>query len=263
MDLGSPIGMLVAVAAILAGIMILGGNIMDFIDPASIMLVVIPPLGALFAAFPLKLMLKMPKHFGILLGKQKYDPIHYVNIMVELAEKARSQGLLALESEADNIEDPFIKNAALMIADAMDPETVEDRLYSVLDAMTLRHSQAWAIYDKGASFAPAFGMLATVISLVNMLMNLDFADAGGVASLGVNMSAALITTFYGSLMANAFFLPIATKLRGVHQKEIDCKKIVVVGILTIQKGVNPKMVKEMFLERLDPQYAAKFADGSN
>jgi len=245
---------------LVVGIIILGGDIGDFANLPSVMLTVVPTIGALFASFPLGQMAKIGKHFSVLLGRQKFDPMVYVNTMSELAEKARSQGLLSLEVEAESMEDKFIKGATLMVADATDPETVEMRLNGILDAMALRHSQAWAIYDKGASYAPAFGMCATVISLVNMLMNLNFADAGGVSSLGTNMSAALITTLYGSILANVFFFPIAAKLRVRHQAEVDCKRIVIEGILAIQQGINPKVVKEMLIERLDPKYASLAAE---
>jgi len=260
MDIGAPIAMIISLAAIVAGIIGLGGEVMDFVSPAGIALTLVPTFCSLFIAFPTKHVLSAFKHIGIILGRQKFDPLHYVNIMSELAEKARSQGLLALENEAGEIEDSFIKSAALMVADAVEPETVEDRLQASMDAMTVRHSQAWALYDRGAAFVPAFGMLATVVSLINMLANLDFSDAGGVASLGINMSAALVTTFYGSLFANIFFMPLGAKLRGRHQKEIDCKKIVLVGILAIQRGINPRVVREMLLERLDPKFAAALSD---
>lgn len=255
MNLGVPIGLLIAIASVIGGIVALGGDLGNFADVASALLVIVPTFAVIFVAFPAKAVLAMGKHMPIIMGKRSFDPLHYVNIMVELAEKARSQGLLALENEAGNIEDDFIKNAAMMVADAVEPETVEERMYAAMDAITERHQAAWAIYDRGAAYAPAFGMVATVIALINMLMGLDFADAGGVAALGVNMSAALITTAYGSLVANIFFLPLGGNLRVAHAKEIECKKIVVVGVLAIQRGVNPRVVKEMLLERLDPKFA--------
>lgn len=260
MNLGVPIGILVAFGSVLAGVFLLGGDLMDFLDPASAMLVVVPTLAVLFVAFPTKAILMMRKHFPIMMGRQNFDPLHYVNTMVELAEKARSQGLLALENEAGNIEDAFIKNAAMMVADAVEPEVVEERMTAAMDSITERHTAAWAIYDRGAAYAPAFGMCATVVALINMLMGLDFADAGGVAALGINMSAALITTLYGSLVANIIFLPLGTNLRVAHSKEIECKKIVVIAILAIQRGVNPRAVKEMLLERLDPKFAEAAAE---
>ena len=259
MDLSSPIAMIIAYALVVGGIIFLGGSVMDFANLPSVVLVIGPTLAAMVMSFPFSDVMKIPKHMKIILGGNKFDPLHYVNIMSDLAEKARAQGLLALEAEAENMDDAFVKSAVMMVADATDPETVETRLVGVIDALTMRHSIAWAIYEKGAAYAPAFGMCATVVSLVNMLQNLDFADAGGVASLGINMSAALITTLYGSLMANTMFVPTSNKLRGMHQSEVDCKNIVIEGVLAIQRGINPRVVKEMLLERLDPTIASAAA----
>jgi len=255
MDLGAPIGIIIALVAMVIGMILLGANVMTYLDLPSTMLVVVPTFAALFIGFPTSQMLSTVKHVPIILGLRKFDPIYYVNLMTELAEKARAQGLLVLESEADAIDDPFVKTAVLMVADATETEMIEDRLFGVLDSMTIRHSQAWAIYDRGAAFAPAFGMCATIVALVHMLLNLDLTDAGGADTLGISMSAALITTLYGSVLANVFFVPLGNKLRLRHQKEIDCKKIAIDGILAIQRGTNPRIVKEMLVERLDPKIA--------
>ncbi|MCL2068741.1 MAG: MotA/TolQ/ExbB proton channel family protein [Oscillospiraceae bacterium] len=237
--------------------MLLGGDLGRYLDPASAALVVGPTIGTLFMSYPAKEVLNMSKHFKIILGMQRFNPLQYVDMMSGLAEKARSQGLLALESEADQMSDEFVKNAAMMVADAMDAEIVETRLNNVLDAMTARHMQAWVLYEKGAAYAPAFGMAATLVSLINMLMELNFEDASGVASLGINMSAAMITTFYGTLLANLWFNPLVAKLKVYHKAEVDCKRIVIEGILAIQRGTNPRVVKEMLIEQIDPAVVRK------
>ena len=252
MDIGSPIALLISLGAIVVGILLLGGDMGNFLDAASAALVVVPTVGALFMSYPTRQMLKMAAHFKIILGLQKFDPIHYVNIISDLAEKARTQGLLVLESEAEKVQDDFVRRAATMVADAEEAEVVEARLTGILDSITARHAAAWAIYEKGGSYAPAFGMAATLVSLINMLMSLDFSDAGGVSSLGLNMSAAMITTFYGTLLANLWFYPLVAKLKVRHHKEIECKEIVIAGILAIQRGVNPRVVKEMLMEQIDP-----------
>ncbi|MCL2034981.1 MAG: MotA/TolQ/ExbB proton channel family protein [Oscillospiraceae bacterium] len=259
MDVFTPIALLVSLATIVVGILFLGGSMVDYLDLASALLVVVPTFGSLFAAFPIGQMLRTFKHFRIVLGMQKFDPVEYVEIISNLAEKARTQGLLVLESEAEKVEDDFVKKAAMMVADAEEAEVVEARLMGIIDATTARHAESWAIYDKGAALAPAFGMVGTLVGLINMLMNLDFSDAGGVSSLGMNMSAAMITTLYGSMFANLWFAPLGTKLRARHQIEIECKEIVVAGILAIQRGVNPRVVKEMLMEQIDPNVKIKAA----
>lgn len=260
MDLTSPLGIIISIAVIIAGIFLCGGVLTDFYDPASVMVTVVPTIACLFVAFPLKLLAKVPAHTKIILGLQKYDPADYIAQISAMSEVARVQGLIALETQANEIEDEYIKSAAMMVADGTEPEVIESRLYGMLDAMTERHGQAWAIYDKGASYGPAFGMLGTVVSLVIMLMNLNFSDAGGAEALGQSMATALITTFYGSFLANVIFIPLGQKLRSRHQDEVACKQLIVEGFLAIQKGMNPRVIKEMLVERLDPKIAAKIGE---
>lgn len=251
MDLSVFLGMFVALGMILFGIINLGGDIGNFLDLSSVLITVIPTFAALFIAFPIGQLAKVPGHIKILMGQQKYDPAYYIKTLHALSQKARTNGLLSLQEEESKINDPFLSAALGMIVDANTVEQVTDRLHGWVASITERHAQAWAIYEKGAAIAPAFGMVGTLVSLVNMLMNLNFADAGGVSSLGVNMSMAMVTTFYGSLMANVFFIPIGNKLKTYHQKEMLCKKLVIDGILSIQRGENPSYTYEMLLERID------------
>ncbi|MCL2056551.1 MAG: MotA/TolQ/ExbB proton channel family protein [Oscillospiraceae bacterium] len=256
MSLGTPVGLVLAFGVIVAGILFLGGDIGDFLDAPSLLIVVIPTFCALAMAYPIKELLAIGKHMKIAIKPPDYNPLQYVNIMTEMAQKARAQGLLALEAEVENMDDQFVKSAVMMVADATDPEIVESRLFGVVEALGERHGKVWSLYDKGAAFGPAFGMVGTLVGLVIMLMNIDFADAGGVAKLGMSMSAALITTLYGSMLANLFFAPIGAKLRSLHATEVNCKEIVIEGVLAIQRGINPRVVKEMLLERLAPAIAA-------
>lgn len=250
MDFSAIIGIIVCFGMIAFGILNLGGDIMNFLNLPSVAITIIPTLAALFIAFPIKQLAQLPKHVGIIMGKQKYDPMYYIETIHSLAEKARANGLVALEHEESSLKDPFFVAALRLLVDATDTDKIQERLWGTLESINERHAQAWEIYDKGAAFAPAFGMVGTLISLVNMLMDLDFEEAGGVASLGINMSMALITTFYGSLMANVFFIPLGNKLKACHQKEILCKELIIEGVIAIQKGYNPRYIQDMLTERV-------------
>ena len=120
--------------------------------------------------------------------------------------------------------------------------------------------EAIDIYNKGAAFAPAFGMCATVVSLVNMLMGLDFTDPDAINNLGANMATALITTLYGSMLANIVFLPIAARLKLLHKKEIFCKTMVCNGLLSILNGDNPRVIKDYLVEQLSSTDGLQFKD---
>jgi len=245
--LTSIIGMVVCFVAIIAGIIVLGGDLKDFINLPSVLLVLVPTIGAVFATFPMSVLTKVPGHFKAMLG-QEYKPNEYIDKIVSLAEKARKEGLLAFEKE--QVEDQLMQYALRMMVDGLDKFSVKFALEDCINGIKERHNEAVAIYDRAAAYAPAFGMCATVVSLVNMLMGLDFEDPQAINNLGMNMSAALITTLYGSMFANIVFLPIAGRLKLLHKKEVFCKTMVCNGLLSILNGDNPRVIKDYLVEQL-------------
>ena len=180
------------------------------------------------------------------IGK-KYNIPKLVDQLVDLAMLARQSGLLALEEKAEEIKDPFLKQSVLMIVDASDPDKVRDMLEKQMDDMIARHDEAAGLYEKASSYAPAFGMIGTLIGLINMLKGLNLDGGGGASSLGADMSVALITTFYGSGFANIFCQPIAKKLRVREAEEELYCSTVIEGLMGIQAGENPKMLREHLL----------------
>jgi chemotaxis protein MotA len=250
--------MVVCFAAIVVGIIILGGDIMNFLNLPSVMLVVVPTIGAVFSTFPMSVLSKVPGHFKAMLG-QEFKPNEYIDKIVSLAEKARKEGLLAFEKE--QVEDPLMQYALRMMVDGLDKFSVKFALEDCINGIKERHAEAVAIYDKAASYAPAFGMCATVISLVNMLMGLDFENPDAINQLGFNMSAALITTLYGSMLANIVFLPIAGRLKLLHKKEVFCKTMVCNGLLSILNGDNPRVIKDYLVEQLSKGDGKLFKTG--
>jgi len=258
--LTSIIGMVVCFAAIIVGIVILGGDVKYFLNLPSVMLVIVPTIGAIAATFPMSVLTKVPSHFSALLG-QEYKPSEYIDKIVSLAEKARKEGLLAFEKE--QVEDQLMQYALRMMVDGLDKFSVKFALEDCINGIRERHNEAVAIYDKAAAYAPAFGMCATVISLVNMLMGLDFEDPNAINNLGVNMSAALITTLYGSMLANIVFLPIAGRLKLLHKKEIFCKTMVCNGLLSILNGDNPRVIKDYLVEQLSKGDGKLFKQGGD
>jgi len=255
----SIIGMVVAFAALIAGILILGGQVDDFLNLPSVMLVLVPTIACVVAGFPMSVISKVPGHFKALLG-QEYKPQEYIDKIVSLAEKARREGLLAFEKE--QVEDPLMQYALRMMVDGLDKFSVKFALEDCINGIKERHAEGVSIYEKAAAFAPAFGMCATVISLVNMLMGLDFADPEAINKLGGNMAAALITTLYGSAFANIIFIPIAGRLKLLHKKEIFCKTMVCNGLLSILNGDNPRVIKDYLVEQLNKKEASGFKEGS-
>ncbi|MCL2079194.1 MAG: MotA/TolQ/ExbB proton channel family protein [Oscillospiraceae bacterium] len=250
-------GIVISFVCIVVGIIFLDGQLGDFLDPASFLMVIVPTIACVVGSFPMATLKKIPAHFKVLLGKE-YDPTEYIDKIVQLAEKARREGLLAFEKE--QVDDQLMAYALRMMVDGLDKFSVKFALEDCINGIKERHAEAASIYDKAGMFAPAFGMVGTVVSLINMLMNLDFADPNAINALGANMSAALITTLYGSLFANIIFLPIASKLKILHKKEIFCKTMVCNGLLSILNGDNPRVIKDYLVEQLSADDGRVFKD---
>ncbi|MEG0036151.1 MAG: MotA/TolQ/ExbB proton channel family protein, partial [Oscillospiraceae bacterium] len=178
----------------------------------------------------------------------QFVPEDYIDIIVECAKKARINGLLALEEDTNTITDSFLKGSLQMIVDSIDPEKVKLQMEAQLDSVEERHTQERALYDKGAQLGPAFGMIGTLIGLINMLKNLT-----DIETVGPNMAVALVTTFYGSCLANIVFAPISSKLRVRHDEEFLCMLMVCEGVQAIQSGENPKLIEDKLLHLL-PEY---------
>jgi chemotaxis protein MotA len=268
-DIMSIIGLILAFGLIVFGIVfgkdpetekyvVTFDTMKNFIDPPSIIIVVGGVLACLMFSFPLSQFTKIPKHLGIVFSPKIYKPEVYIAKIVECAKKARGNGLLALEEDTNEMTDAFMKNSFQMIVDSVDQEKVKEQMDCWLANLDDRHSADRAFYDKGAELGPAFGMIGTLIGLVNMLQNMSDID-----SLGPNMAVALITTFYGSLLANAVFLPISNKLRVRHEEEYLCMSIIAEGVQAIQAGENPKLVEERLIHMLPEYRQKKFSIGDS
>ena len=225
------------------GFQITMGNLWNFADFSSVLITVFGTLSVVIACYP-KLAKSFPKHMGILLRARAFEPDTYVEQLVELAQIARKNGLLALEEKANQQPDPFFRQAIMLIVDANDPDRVRSILENDIEQTSARHQEVVAMYERGSNAAPAFGMIGTLIGLINMLKNLDGAD---MSSLGPDMSVALVTTFYGCLMAHILFNPIAANLTARDEEEILCRQIIVEGIMAIQSGENPKFLRERLM----------------
>ena len=218
-------------------------SVWNFVDVSSILIVLGGTLAVVIACYP-KLTRSIPSHIKIMLRAKAFDPSAYVEQLVELAQIARKNGLLALEEKANDQPDPFFKQAIMLIVDASDPDRVRSILENDIEQTSARHQEVVAMYERGSNAAPAFGMIGTLIGLINMLKGLDGAD---MESLGPNMLVALITTFYGSFLAHVIFNPIAANLTARDEEEVLCRQIVVEGIMAIQSGENPKFLRERLM----------------
>ena len=254
MNLTYIIGLLVAIGVMVFGMVTKTGpegmevvfkQIGNFFDISSVLIVIGCTVGIVIASFPGKMLASIPKHFGIILNTKKFKLQKYIDELVDLAQIARKNGLLALEEKANEQKDPFFKQAIMLIVDANDPDKVREILNNDIDTMSSRHDNVAGMYEKASSVAPAFGMVGTLVGLINMLKNMNLDS--GQSSIGSDMGTALITTLYGCILAHMIFGPIATCLRTRDEQEVLCKMLIVEGIISIQSGENPKFLKEKLM----------------
>jgi chemotaxis protein MotA len=230
------------------------GQLMNFFDIASVLIVIGCTLAIIVASFPVKMLTSIPKHFAIILNTKRFNPNDCIDQLVELAQIARKNGLLSLEEKANEQTDPFFKQAIMLIVDANDPDKVRSILENDIECMSARHDDAAGMYEKASSIAPAFGMVGTLVGLINMLKSMNVEEGSG--DLGSSMSTALVTTLYGCVLAHMIFGPIASNLRARDEEEVLCKEIIVEGIMSIQSGENPKFLRERLETYMDQKQRA-------
>lgn len=238
-DILTPIGIGLGIFMVLFAVFNGGGQVTTFIDVASMLVVFGGLAGALLISFNLTELKMIPKVGKEAFNQNEHDVKGLIDTFVNLADKARREGLLALEAELDNIEDKFIKKGILLAVDGMEPEVINDIMTAEIAAMEERHRKGRGLFEKMGEYAPAWGMIGTLVGLVLMLKNLNDPS-----TLGPKMAVALITTFYGSLLANLVFIPIASKLGAKSEQEVFVKQIAIEGVIGVQSGQNPKILQE-------------------
>ena len=243
MNISGIIGFLLAIGLVVWGIMT-GGDIKGFWDPASVAIVLGGTIGAVIFNFPLSVLTKVPKMLKIAFFPKKYDPDKYINEMVDYCKTARMKGILALEESANACPDPFMKAALMLIVDANDSDKVQSMLDDSINFICERHENNYALWAKASAVAPALGMIGTLVGLINMLAALDPSDPNSAATLGQGMSTALVTTFYGCILAHLIFTPIGNLCKYNHNQEVLCLQIIEEGTLAIISGANPRYVEE-------------------
>lgn len=248
MDIIGIVGLVMALVLMVFGVtfsMTTGinfANLINFIDYPSVAITIGGTFAVLMISFPVESFIKIPKHLKIVFMPEKYDPMSYITSLTEFAKEARIKGLLSIESKLASVKDDFLKRSLMLVVDSIDAEKVHQILDDELNYIEERHVSDIEFYQKGGAYAPAFGMIGTLIGLVNMLQQMSNPD-----SIGPAMAVALLTTLYGSMLANIFFIPIANKLKIRHDEEMVCKLIVADGVRAIQAGENPRFIEEKLL----------------
>jgi chemotaxis protein MotA len=246
MDLATIIGIFAGAALVVGAIMAKPGSAF-FVDPTSMMIVVGGTIGATLIHFPLRDVLSVFKVVQKVFSAHVLSNEETIENLVGLAEKARREGILAIEREIDGIDDEFLRSGIQYAVDGTEPETIHTIMETELANLYDRHQLGQGLFLAMATYAPAFGMIGTLIGLIQMLQALDDPT-----KIGAGMATALVTTFYGALLANLFLLPMAGKLQNRSKEEMLQKELVLEGILSIQSGDNPRLVRERLMTFLSP-----------
>lgn len=251
LDIASLGGIVLGLVMVIFGIISSGGPsaITDsFLDLPSAIITIGGSVAGLWSSNKMKDFIEGFKSIRLAFKEQKSDPGEVIVNIINLSNVARKEGLLALEEAANDIDDPFLKKGIMLVVDGTDPELVRAILETDLSCIEDRHKKTIAFWEKWAELGPAWGMIGTLIGLVNMLKNLEDAS-----TIGPNMAVALLTTLYGSLIANWLCNPIATKLGVNNAMEMQMKEVTVEGLLSIQAGENPRIIEEKLKSFLSPK----------
>ena len=236
MDVASLIGFILGTVMIISAI-VLGGDVHNFVNVPGIMIVCGGTISATLLTFQFKDVVSSFKAAYFVFSEEKNDPNHILATMLKLCDISRKKGLMSLEKTGTKTR--FLKKACMLIADGSDKDVIRETLRTEIDSMKLRHFIVQDVFRKMGLYAPAFGMLGTLIGLVQMLSKLSDPS-----SIGPAMAVALLTTFYGSLLSTMFFLPIAGKLKARTILQVINLEIMFEGAISILENNNPIIVYE-------------------
>lgn len=255
MDIATLIGLIAGIIFIVVSIM-LGGRLSLFWDIPSIMITFGGAFASMLISYPLHKFKNSIKTARLAFKEQHLNPGSVIKQVIDLAFIARKEGLLALEEMAQTMDDEFLKKGILLIVDGTDPELVRSILETELAFVEGRHKESQGFWSTLAALAPAWGMIGTLIGLIAMLDNLSDPE-----NIGPAMSVALVTTLYGSVLANFIAAPIADKLKLRSAEEVLLKEVMIEGLLSIQAGENPRIIEEKLKAFLSPAIRNELANG--
>lgn len=248
MDLGSILGLVLGIACIVISIFIGDGELRSYWDAPAVFITIGGGLCSTLINFRLKDVLSVFKLATHIFRDKATSANETIEMLVKLSEKTRREGLLSIEPELEQMEDPFIKQSLQLVVDGIESETIKDFMDTEIENMQSRHSKGQAIFNMMGAIFPAWGMIGTLLGLINLLLKLDDP-----AQIGPSMSVALVTTFYGSIIANFICIPMAGKLKIKSDEEVHQKEMIAEAVISIQAGENPKMLEQKLKIFLTPE----------
>ncbi|HEX2993795.1 MAG TPA: motility protein A [Anaerolineales bacterium] len=248
MDIATIVGFVVGLTTVFVVMVMDGGSPAElFAHPSAILLIIGGSLSATIITVPLKVAMQLPKYLIQAFTTKNFDSKATIDLLTKLADRARRDGLLALEEDSKKIKDKFLQKGIMMVVDGVDAEQVEAILDSNIEQMRTRHKAGIGFFASAGGFAPTFGIIGTVMGLISVLKQLDNPSA-----LGESIAAAFLATLWGLLMANLVYLPVSGKLKAKSEEEARNRYMQMEGILAIQAGENPRVVRDKLNAYLAP-----------
>lgn len=214
-------------------------TLMNYFDAPSLVITFFGSFSAILISFPLNTLKKVPSLLKRLMFTPDDDRAALLDNLTSIAKKSRTEGILAIEEDIKELENPVLVHGLEMVVDGTDIDTIEEILNVELNQTEDRHSIGQEVFLKWGEFAPAFGMIGTLIGLIAML-----GDLQDPSLIGTGMATALLTTFYGSFLANMVFLPIAKNLEMQTANELKTNEMIIEGVLALQRGDNPRVMEQ-------------------
>lgn len=238
MDFLSIVGLLVAIGSIVLGQLLEGGHLGSILQPTAFLIVIGGTLGAAMLQYPLPVFMRSIRMLPWVVRPPRFDPQGVIRNILHYSEVARRNGLLALESQIDDIDDPFLRRGLQLLVDGADPAKIRSTMEHEIQAVEHHDSQAARVLESAGGYAPTVGILGAVLGLIHVMENL--ADP---SKLGAGIAVAFVATIYGVGSANLFFLPVANKMKNIVHERAKLQELVVDGLVAIAEGENPRMIE--------------------
>lgn len=242
MDLATIIGLGLAAAGLLGGLLLEGGNVLQILKPTAAMIVVGGTIGATMVQFPLAIFIQALKGFLNVFIPKTHDPGKLIEEMINLSKKARKDGIISLEADAKAIKDEFLQKALMMAIDGADPKELRNTLELQLHYVDEHGGTIPKVWEAAGGYAPTIGIIGAVMGLIQVMQHLD-----NIEEVGHGIATAFVATIYGVGLSNILFLPSAGKLTLLHKKNMALKEMILDGVVLIIEGVNPKVMKDKLL----------------
>src|SRR5215467_1164649 len=249
MDLGTLLGIVVALAGILVGQAIEGGSVFQILQPTAAMIVFGGTLGAVMISFPMSVMKQAAADLLHVFKEDNVQPNEIIDEIVRFTNKARREGIISLEKDAATVKDDFFRKSIMMAVDGSEPKELRQSMEVELQYMEERGEYSPKVYEAAGGYSPTIGIIGAVLGLIQVMQHLDNID-----EVGRGIAVAFVATIYGVAAANILFLPAAGKLRFKHRKKMIVKEMMLEGTLGILEGQNPRLIEVKLTSFLDEQY---------